>query len=459
MTAVTANARVRDIPAVPTSPEAAKATNPKTRWTKRGSGKPVADQLTVFNATELKRARKTQMKDEPKTDQVRYPEHEETNMPTDATDNIGKTTTAREKASNMPSGPKKENKHLAIRSGEEGQSSDPMPPAVLHHGSFVDSWLLPGGESIVSLFWENGSLLLERRGVPENTVQSRVPISPLGWRPGHFALVDGLLWQINAADFVMREFSCVDGAHRATHSFGHLLSSSETLLEVRVLLGTRRTLLTTMDSSGLKRRVECRTRIIDMDEERVIVESGGVCLCEVIPGARPAKIFRYGSRGDEGIYGADGSLVTRLHLPKGRIWPLVAGPKGEGFQGITGGYDNPGPVAELVLLDDRGEVKARMPLPDGEVLDEMIALPAALRTLVRTQNIDTRIMRLWSYVYGDHGYRLEGKRILPLNVTMMQDQDATSAVFSVSQKVGGRQLRRVDPIDGVLGLFSDEEWS
>jgi hypothetical protein len=476
MAAVTANPCIGDIPAatdrvsprrasanpaVLTSPEAAKAGNPKTRWTKRGNGKPVADELTVFDATELKSNRRTQMRDAASTDQVRYPEHEETDMSMDATDNIGKTTTAREKESNMPSESKIEDKHLAIRSGEEGQSSDRMPPAVLNHKSLVGDRLLPGGQSVVRLLQQNESLLVQLCGVGEAMFQSVAEISRVGRRPREMWLGDGRMWILDEADFVMQEFSCADWTYRATHSLGHLLLSSERRDEVSFLAGTRRVLLETRDLSGLKRRLEFRTRIIDMDEERVVAECGDAGLCQLIAGSRPAKIFRYGRRYDEGIYGADGSFVAALHLPKDiELSSLAVGPKGEGFQCVSPGYDSSGRVImELLLFDARGKVKARMPLPEKEIVMETAALPAQLRTLVQTYNVETGVICWWSYVYGDRGYRLEGRCIVPRNVSLMQDQDATSAVFCVREKGGGMQFRRVDPVHGLLGLFSDEEWS
>jgi hypothetical protein len=269
------------------------------------------------------------------------------------------------------------------------------------------------------------------------------------------------MWILDEADFVMQEFSCADWTYRATHSLGHLLLSSERRDEVSFLAGTRRVLLETRDLSGLKRRLEFRTRIIDMDEERVVAECGDAGLCQLIAGSRPAKIFRYGRRYDEGIYGADGSFVAALHLPKDiELSSLAVGPKGEGFQCVSPGYDSSGRVImELLLFDARGKVKARMPLPEKEIVMETAALPAQLRTLVQTYNVETGVICWWSYVYGDRGYRLEGRCIVPRNVSLMQDQDATSAVFCVREKGGGMQFRRVDPVHGLLGLFSDEEWS
>jgi hypothetical protein len=326
-------------------------------------------------------------------------------------------------------------------------------------GYLGDFALFPGGQLVVASGIWNGLLRIEFIGVPENTVQRVALIDGLGRGCWDSCLVGHLLWQrkFDGVDLLARDISLTDCTHRGTYSLGQRLRPGDRVDENFVVPGTRLICLTTSNVSNSKRKVEHRTQVIDMDSGQAVAEWDRSCFCNLIPGTQPAKIFRHDFRRDGRVVSADGSLVVALDLPRGsEIYELALGPQGEGFQGVTGGYGNDDPGAELMLFDAGGKVAARMPLPEGEMAEKMAVLPAQRRTLVQTENVETGILRWWSYVYGDHGYGLEGNCIVPHNASLIQDQDATAAVFCIHGKHGGIQFQAVDPIHGLRGLFTEK---
>jgi hypothetical protein len=389
---------------------------------------------------------------------------------------ISKTGTDNKKESNMYSRPHTEKDHVTITNPMADPFSDRVPRTVLDHathavpsygadgvdmpfGYLGDFALFPGGQLVVASGIWNGLLRIEFIGVPENTVQRVALIDGLERGRWDGGVVDLSLWrfEFDGVDFLAHEISYTDCTHRGTYSLGHRLLPGDWADEGFVVPGTRFLCLETSNTSGPKRRVEQKTRIIDIDSGQVVAEWGGVCSSRLIPGTHPAKIFCYDYGRDGRVVNADGSLVVALDLPKGKtISPLALGPKGEGYQTVTGGYYSDEPKAELMLFDAGGKVAARMPLPEGEMAEKMAVLPAQRRTLVQTENVETGILRWWSYVYGDHGYGLEGNCIVPDNAFLIQDQDATAAVFYIHGEHGGIEFQAVDPIHGFRGLFPEK---
>jgi len=456
-------------PAVEPRQETATAARSRPRWTRSNDGELVAEKSTVYDATELNRNRRTQMRDAPGTAQARITEDKETDMPTDAANNIGKTKTAEHRESNMSSEPNAKKKHITIRSHTHDRSLARTPRTVLDHvpqavhccrtelgdvlpWNHIDVFgLLYGGQSVVGTGGWNDLLHIEAYGVAENTVEHATLINLSGWWPDTIWLDDKSLLLFNNADCVLHEFSCTDLTHQSTHSLIHLLLPGEMPVGFFGVNGTRLVCLaTTMVGPG--RMVERRTRIIDVDGEQVVCELDGERSWNVVHGTQPARIFRPDGR----ILGVDGRLVAALDLPRGRVIYHLAvgpgGPRGEGFQGIVDGEDG----TELMLFDARGKVQAKVVLPNGEFVEEMVALPSCRRTLVQMETIETEVVHCLSYVYGDHGYRLEGKCTVPHGTFLLQDDYLTSAVFCIKSKQGALQFEDVDPIYGIRGLFSEK---
>jgi hypothetical protein len=403
------------------------------------------------------------------TDHARNTEDQETDMPDDTTNNIGKTTTAEHKESNMSSKTKAEKKHITVRDRASERSLPRTPRTILDlapqgvhccrtDGGDVLPWnhietfgLLYGGQSVVGTGRWNDLLHIEVYGVGENTVEHSVLVNLSGWWPETIWLDDKSLLLFNNADCVLQEFSCTDLTHRSTQSLGHLLLPGEMPVGFFGVNGTRLVCLaTTMVGPG--RAVERRTRIIDVDGEQVVCELDGERWWGVVQGTQPARIFRPDGR----ILGVDGRLVAALDLPRGRVIYHLAvgpgGPRGEGFQGIVDGEDG----TELMLFDAHGKVQAKVVLPNGEFVVEMVALPSCRRTLLQMETIETEVVHCWSYFYGDDGYRLEGKCTVPHGTFLLQDDYLTSAVFCIRSEKGALQFEEVDPTYGIRGLFTEE---
>jgi hypothetical protein len=86
----------------------------------------------------------------------------------------------------------------------------------------------------------------------------------------------------------------------------------------------------------------------------------------------------------------------------------------------------------------------------------MVAVANSGRALVLTVDTLPQVPYCWSYVYGDNGYRLEGKCSLPYSAFLLQDDYLTSAVFGFRSREGALQFEVVDPTYGIRGLFSEE---
>ena len=456
-------------PPVEARQETATAARSRPRWTRSNDGELAANGLAIYDATEMNRTKETPMEHEHDTDHARNTEHKETDMQTDPTNNIGKTTTAKHKENNMSSEPKAKKKHPTMENRASERFLGRKPSTVLDHvphavhccrtdGRDVLPWnhidgfgLLPGGSSVLGSGRWNDLLHIEVYGVLKNTVEHSVLVNLFGWWPERVRQTDNSLLLFNSEGSVVQEFSCTDLTHQSTHSLGHLLLPGETSGDFFGVHGTRLVGLTAINV-GRRQAIKDRTLIIDMDKEQVVSELGGGSGWEVIEGTQPAMLYR----SDGCILGVDGRLVATLRLPNGHeIYSLAVGPGNAGFQGITRAVGNDAGEAELMVFDARGEVRAKTPLPD-EFIETMVAVANSGRALVLTVDTLPQVPYCWSYVYGDNGYRLEGKCSLPYSAFLLQDDYLTSAVFGFRSREGALQFEVVDPTYGIRGLFSEE---
>jgi hypothetical protein len=321
-------------------------------------------------------------------------------------------------------------------------------------------------------------------GVEDGAIKRVLLVHLSGSAPTHRCIADGSLWLFSDGEFIAHEFSCIDWVGRSAVSFGHLITAGERLEDAFVVPGTQIVWIQTSGDHALT------TRVISLDGGRVLQEFEEPYNCGVVPGTRPAKIFR--SEGDypRGIFNADGSAALTLDVPPSNdISCLTVGPRGEGFQAINSWRENilssqrreqvvfddhgkaqpslgdfhvtagprgevslatdapfekpPVRVFELVVFDDLGKPLSRTPMspPDDEI-ETMATLPAEGRLLLHTHNYKTGASHLWSYVHGADGLKLDRKRSVPRGL-LIQDPSATATAYVRLTKQGDVRIEAV----------------
>jgi hypothetical protein len=344
--------------------------------------------------------------------------------------------------------------------------------------------LLLDGQSALSLSMFYDLVHIRVLGVEDSATKNVLLVQLSGCAPTHRCIADGSLWLFSDGDFIAHEFSCVDWVGRSAVSLGHLISAGERLKDAFVVPGTQIVWIVTGGDHA------DTTRVISLDDGRVLQEFEEPYNCEVIPGTRPGKIFRSDGDYPRGIFNADGSAALTLDVPPTNyISYLTVGPRGEGFQAINSWLENirfhqrreqvvfddlgkaqtslddfhvtagrrgevslatdapfknaPVRVYELVVFDDLGKALSRAPISDhGCEIQQMATLPAEGCLLVQTHNDKTGGNHLWSYVHAADRLELDRKRSVPQG-RLIQDPSATATVYVRLTKQGDVRIEAV----------------
>jgi hypothetical protein len=317
-----------------------------------------------------------------------------------------------------------------------------------------DKWcLVEGGQTVVCVSnVERELLILRRCNLRRHSLVSAMAIGGYWGCPLVYS-VDDSVWMFGKEDFRASEAKCSDWGSPTSKSFGDLFPTGEELANVVLLPGTRQAWIDTYVNVRSKagRRVGM-SRLIDLDEGRVIRALGGVGEGRLVVGTRPQKIFRGALREKSSIWSADGSSSIDLEeTPGWVITNLTVGLSGDGYlasrrMSAHGRYGVG--LVELVAFNASGSLQSRARLPvDGDVV-QMITLPGEGHTLVRADVQDSPDSELRWYRHCDPQLVLEACYSVPSSVVFIQDQSSGSAAY-VERSSEGFRMGAIEPVRGV----------
>jgi len=259
-----------------------------------------------------------------------------------------------------------------------------------------------------------------------------------------------LIFEKDSFDVI--EVRLKDWRRQPTKSLGHLFLPNERIENVVMLPGTRRVWVDTCLYIHDKKKVIQEvgiTRLIDLDEERVLRAFFGLGRASLVVGSEPQRIFRNGYGRKSRIWSADGSSSIELEeTPGWAISKVTVGISGEGLLAARrlAARDRHG--VELVAFDATGALHCRTELPDCEEVTEMFTFPAGGHTLVRTRDVGTDDGRLLWFRHAGNRLVLEAVHDVPAGVVLIQDQSCGSAAYVVPCE-GGFGMGAIDPVHGI----------
>jgi len=300
--------------------------------------------------------------------------------------------------------------------------------------------LLNGGRSAVTLSNIQGLWILRVCVVRTNEVKHIISVAGCRFTPSVCAC-DEAFW-LFTDDYKALEISTADWNRRTTHELAHFFLPGEIISNAFVVPGKRIAWVETFGSEGSK------TRVIALDEGRVVRTFDAVYEAHLICGMRPGKIFGRELQPAQAVLDHDGSSSTVLDQTKDwEIEDLTVGPFGEGFLAARSRPTHAGGGLELAVFDAAGGIQSRTRMPGGEELVGLVTFPSERRTLVETRSLRTGVAHVWSYFHRNRGLDLNFvRRSSAANWPMVQDQYARSAIYVREVNRGAVQIKAVPPV-------------